>query len=150
LIYRQYPSSKGNSTALHQLGSCGLIEFLQLLDRAHAAIASILGNDCADISKKTRAWLADQPAGRRQFTFAGAIDPMYGRCSVRSFLASLVRGTGARRDCSIEEPHSTAQRRRGSRWSSVTRRLLVRISELDELWLTPRTPEQFHADRQPI
>jgi hypothetical protein len=80
LIYRRYASSERQSDALHQRGS-----FLQLVDTAyaaHAAIESIFDNDCADISKKTRAWLADQPASRYEFTFAGAIDPIDGRWSV--------------------------------------------------------------------
>jgi transposase len=48
------------------------IEFLQLLDAAypaHTAIKLILDNRSAHISKETRAWLADQPAGRFEFTF---------------------------------------------------------------------------------
>ena len=48
------------------------IEFLELLDTAypaHTAIKLILDNHSAHISKETRAWLADQPAGRFEFTF---------------------------------------------------------------------------------
>ena len=48
------------------------IEFLKLLDTAyppHTAIHLILDNHSAHISKETRAWLADQPAGRFKFTF---------------------------------------------------------------------------------
>ena len=48
------------------------IEFLKLLDAAypaHTAIRLILDNHSAHISKETRAWLADQPAGRFEFTF---------------------------------------------------------------------------------
>ena len=48
------------------------IEFLQLLDAAyptHTAIELILDNHSAHISKETKAWLADQPAGRFEFTF---------------------------------------------------------------------------------
>jgi transposase len=48
------------------------IEFLKLLDAAyptHTAIKLILDNHSAHISKETRAWLADQPAGRFEFTF---------------------------------------------------------------------------------
>jgi DDE superfamily endonuclease len=43
------------------------IEFLELLDAAypaHTAIKLILDNHSAHISKETKAWLADQPAGR--------------------------------------------------------------------------------------
>jgi transposase len=48
------------------------IEFLQLLDAAypaHTAIKLILDNHSAHISKETKAWLAEQPAGRFEFTF---------------------------------------------------------------------------------
>jgi transposase len=49
------------------------IEFLKLLDRAYpprTAIHLILDNHSAHISRETRAWLADQPSGRFEFTFA--------------------------------------------------------------------------------
>src|SRR5262252_2289363 len=52
--------------------SCEFIEFLKLLDAAypaHTAIKLILDNHSAHISKETKAWLADQPAGRFEFTF---------------------------------------------------------------------------------
>ena len=48
------------------------IEFLKLLDAAypaHTAIHLILDNHSAHISKETRAWLIEQPAGRFKFTF---------------------------------------------------------------------------------
>ena len=48
------------------------IEFLKLLDAAYparTAIKLILDNHSAHISKETRAWLADQPARRFEFTF---------------------------------------------------------------------------------
>lgn len=48
------------------------IEFLKLLDKAyptHTAIKLILDNHSAHISKETKAWLAEQPAGRFEFTF---------------------------------------------------------------------------------
>ena len=48
------------------------IEFLKLLDATyppHTAIHLILDNHSAHISRETRAWLADQPAGRFKFTF---------------------------------------------------------------------------------
>src|SRR5437764_1432393 len=48
------------------------IEFLKLLDATypgHTAIKLILDNHSAHISKETRTWLADQPAGRFEFTF---------------------------------------------------------------------------------
>ena len=48
------------------------IEFLKLLDAAYpatTAIKLILDNHSAHISKETRAWLAEQPAHRFEFTF---------------------------------------------------------------------------------
>lgn len=48
------------------------IEFLKLLDAAYpaaTAIKLILDNHSAHISKETRAWLADQPTHRFEFTF---------------------------------------------------------------------------------
>jgi transposase len=48
------------------------IEFLKLLDAAyptHTAIKVILDNHSAHISKETKAWLAEQPTGRFEFTF---------------------------------------------------------------------------------
>jgi transposase len=48
------------------------IEFLKLIDVAyptHTAIKLILDNHSAHISKETKAWLAEQPAGRFEFTF---------------------------------------------------------------------------------
>jgi transposase len=48
------------------------IEFLTLLDAAYparTAIHLILDNHSAHISRETRAWLAEQPAGRFEFTF---------------------------------------------------------------------------------
>ncbi len=48
------------------------IEFLKLLDAAypsHTAIKLILDNHSAHISKETKAWLAEQPAGRFEFIF---------------------------------------------------------------------------------
>jgi transposase len=48
------------------------IEFLKLLDAAYpagTAIHLILDNHSAHTSRETRAWLAEQPAGRFDFTF---------------------------------------------------------------------------------
>ena len=48
------------------------IEFLQLLDSAYparTAIKLILDNHSAHISRETKAWLADQPVHRFEFTF---------------------------------------------------------------------------------
>ena len=48
------------------------IEFLGLLDAAYptdTAIKVILDNHSAHISQETKAWLAQQPAGRFEFTF---------------------------------------------------------------------------------
>jgi transposase len=48
------------------------VEFLKLLDAAYptdTAIKLILDNHSAHISRETKAWLADQPDGRFEFTF---------------------------------------------------------------------------------
>jgi transposase len=48
------------------------IEFLKLIDAAYpaaTAIKLILDNHSARISKETRAWLAEQPVHRFEFTF---------------------------------------------------------------------------------
>jgi transposase len=48
------------------------IEFLKVLDAAyptHTAIHLILDNHSAHISRETKAWLAEQPVGRFEFTF---------------------------------------------------------------------------------
>src|SRR5712672_3552018 len=68
------------------------IEFLKLLDAAyptHTAIKLILDNHSAHISKETKAWLADQPAGRFEFTFT----PKHGSWLnlVEGFFSKLTR-----------------------------------------------------------
>ena len=68
------------------------IEFLKLLDTAyppHTAIHLILDNHSAHLSKETRAWLADQPAGRFKFTFT----PKHGSWLnlVEGFFSKLAR-----------------------------------------------------------
>ena len=68
------------------------IEFLKLLDTAypaHTAIQLILDNHSAHISRETRAWLADQPAGRFEFTFT----PKHGSWLnlVEGFFSKLAR-----------------------------------------------------------
>ena len=68
------------------------IEFLKLLDAAyppHTAIKLILDNHSAHTSKETRAWLADQPAGRFEFTFT----PKHGSWLnlVEGFFSKLAR-----------------------------------------------------------
>jgi transposase len=68
------------------------IEFLKLLDAAyptHTAIKLILDNHSAHISKETKAWLADQPAGRFEFTFT----PTHGSWLnlVEGFFSKLAR-----------------------------------------------------------
>jgi transposase len=48
------------------------VEFLKRLDKAYSAdtaIDLILDNHSAHISRETKAWLAEQPAGRFAFTF---------------------------------------------------------------------------------
>jgi transposase len=68
------------------------IEFLKVLDTAypgHTAIHFILDNHSAHISKETRAWLAEQPAGRFEFTFT----PKHGSWLnlVEGFFSKLAR-----------------------------------------------------------
>ena len=68
------------------------IEFLMLLDAAYpadTAIKLILDNHSAHISKETRAWLADQPTGRFEFTFT----PKHGSWLnlVEGFFSKLAR-----------------------------------------------------------
>jgi transposase len=68
------------------------VEFLKLIDAAyptHTAIKLILDNHSAHISKETKAWLADQPAGRFEFTFT----PTHGSWLnlVEGFFSKLAR-----------------------------------------------------------
>ena len=68
------------------------IEFLKLLDAAypaHTAIKLILDNHSAHISRETKAWLAEQPAGRFEFTFT----PKHGSWLnlVEGFFSKLAR-----------------------------------------------------------
>jgi transposase len=68
------------------------IEFLKLLDAAyptHTAIKLTLDNHSAHISKETKAWLAEQPAGRFEFTFT----PKHGSWLnlVEGFFSKLAR-----------------------------------------------------------
>jgi len=68
------------------------IEFLKLIDAAyptHTAIKLILDNHSAHISKETKIWLADQPAGRFEFTFT----PKHGSWLnlVEGFFSKLAR-----------------------------------------------------------
>src|ERR1700689_5862492 len=68
------------------------IKFLKLLDAAyptHTAIKLILDNHSAHISKETKAWLADQPAGRFELTFT----PKHGSWLnlVEGFFSKLAR-----------------------------------------------------------
>jgi hypothetical protein len=68
------------------------VEFLKLLHKAyptHTAIKLILDNHSAHISKETKAWLAEQPAGRFEFTFT----PKHGSWLnlVEGFFSKLAR-----------------------------------------------------------
>jgi transposase len=68
------------------------VEFLKLLDAAyptHTAIKLILDNHSAHISKETKAWLAEQPTGRFEFTFT----PKHGSWLnlVEGFFSKLAR-----------------------------------------------------------
>jgi transposase len=68
------------------------IEFLKLLDAAypsHTTIKLILDNHSAHVSKETKAWLAEQPTGRFEFTFT----PKHGSWLnlVEGFFSKLAR-----------------------------------------------------------
>ena len=68
------------------------VEFLELLDAAYpadTAIKLILDNHSAHVSKETKAWLADQPPGRFEFTFT----PKHGSWLnlVEGFFSKLTR-----------------------------------------------------------
>jgi transposase len=68
------------------------IEFLKLLDAAypsHTASRLILDNHSAHISRETKAWLAEQPSGRFEFTFT----PKHGSWLniVEGFFSKLAR-----------------------------------------------------------
>ena len=68
------------------------VEFLKLIDAAypsHTAIKLILDHHSAHISKETKAWLAEQAAGRFQFTFT----PKHGSWLnlVEGFFSKLAR-----------------------------------------------------------
>jgi transposase len=68
------------------------VELLKLIDAAypaHTAIKLILDNHSAHISKETRAWLANQPAGRFEFVFT----PKHGSWLnlVEGFFSKLAR-----------------------------------------------------------
>ncbi len=68
------------------------LEFLKLLDAAypsHTTIKLILDNHSAHISKETKAWLAEQPVGRFEFTFT----PKHGSWLnlVEGFFSKLAR-----------------------------------------------------------
>jgi transposase len=68
------------------------IEFLKLLDAAYparTAIKLILDNRSAHISNETKAWLAQQPAGRFEFSFT----PKHGSwlSLVEGFFSKLAR-----------------------------------------------------------
>ncbi len=68
------------------------IEFLKLLDAAypsHTAIKLILDNHSAHISKETKAWLAEQPAGRFEFIFTPKHGPWLNL--VEGFFSKLAR-----------------------------------------------------------
>jgi transposase len=84
----------GTVSLLAGIGHCSreFIEFLKILDAAypaHTAIHLILDNHSAHVSRETRAWLAEQPAGRFEFTFT----PKHGSWLnlVEGFFSKLAR-----------------------------------------------------------
>jgi transposase len=85
------------------------IEFLKLLDQAypaHTAIKLILDNHSAHISKETKAWLAEQPPGRFEFTFT----PKHGSWLnlVEGFFSKLARSV--LRHIRVASKHELKQR----------------------------------------
>src|SRR5271166_1243029 len=85
-------SSPSKSTLKDRHRSRDFIEFLKLLDAAypgHTTITLILDNHLAHLSKETKAWLADQPTGRFEFTFT----PKHGSWLnlVEGFFSKLAR-----------------------------------------------------------
>ena len=80
------------------------IEFLKLLDAAypaHTAIKLILDNHSAHISKETKAWLAEQPTGRFEFTFTpkhgswlNLVEGFFSKLAAPSFATSSRIETG--------------------------------------------------------
>ena len=85
------------------------IEFLKLLHAAypaHTAIKLILDNHSAHISKETKAWLAEQPAGRFEFTFT----PKHGSWLniVEGFFSKLARSV--LRHIRVASKHELKQR----------------------------------------
>jgi transposase len=101
------------------------IEFLELVDAAypaHTAIKLILDNHSAHISKETKAWLADQPAHRFEFTFT----PTHG-----SWL-NLVEGFFSKLARSVLR-HTVSHPSRSSRIASW----LLWITSISNPWFTP-------------
>ena len=95
------------------------IEFLKLLDATyppHTAIHLILDNHSAHISKETRAWLADQPAGRFKFTFT----PKHG--SWLNLIEGFFSPSSLVRSCATSECHRSKNSKTASwpPWISST------------------------------
>jgi transposase len=85
------------------------IEFLKLLNAAypgHTTIKLILDNHSAHISKETKAWLAEQPTGRFEFTFT----PKHGSWLnlVEGFFSKLARSV--LRHIRVASKHELKQR----------------------------------------
>jgi transposase len=85
------------------------VEFLKLLDAAYptdTAIKLILDNHSAHISKETKAWLADQPDGRFEFTFT----PKHGSWLnlIEGFFSKLARS--ALRHIRVASKHELKER----------------------------------------
>ena len=85
---------RGNVFGVERVGSCHY--YLQRMQEhtrceypAHTAVHLILDNHSAHISRETRAWIAEQPAGRFEFTFT----PKHGSWLnlVEGFFSKLTR-----------------------------------------------------------
>src|ERR1700731_715079 len=83
---RDTPSSRTATAAANSSNSSKLLDAAY---PAHTAIKLILDNHSAHISKETKAWLADQPAHRFEFTFT----PKHGSWLnlVKGFFSKLAR-----------------------------------------------------------
>ena len=87
-----FVSGKVHATVEDRHRSREFVAFLKRLDKAYSAdtaIHLILDNHSAHISRETKAWLAEQPAGRFKFTFT----PKHGSWLnlVEGFFSKLAR-----------------------------------------------------------
>jgi transposase len=114
-------TSKVHATVEDRHRSREFIVFLKLLDKAYSAdtaIHLILHNHSAHISRETKAWLAEQPAGRFRFTFT----PKHGSWLnlVEGFFSKRARSVAAPYPCSRPNKSSGSESRPPSTSSIAT------------------------------